>query len=108
MIARPPGHIGKAPAELDGMLAGAAADLQHVAAASRLQAREHREDRPVIAVEGGPVETTVGCRRRRTALAEFSDVLRQDSLVVDHEQPYRAARSDSREDGCSSWRPTNE
>jgi hypothetical protein len=68
------------PAKLDGMLTGAAADLQHVAAASRQQAREHREDRLVIAVEGRRIEAAVGCRRQRTALAEFSDVAGHDPL----------------------------
>src|SRR6185369_15197459 len=80
-------HIGKDPAKLDGVLASAAADLQYVAATSRQQAREHREDRLVIAMEGGRVQAAVRGRRRRTVFAELSDVPRRGSLVVRHDQP---------------------
>ncbi len=79
-VARPPHQRGRA-ACIDGrVLAGAAADFKHVAAAEPLQERpDRRPDRLVIAMEGGRVEPAVRRRRRGSALAKFDDKFCHDA-----------------------------
>jgi hypothetical protein len=57
--------------EIDGMLAGAAAGLEHVAGFARKESLQHSTNRSVIAVKGRRVEPPVGFDRA-TILAEFS------------------------------------
>ena len=53
----------RAPRELDDVLAGTAADLQHVAGLVREEGAEHRPDRLVVAMEGRCIESAflIGC-----------------------------------------------
>ena len=62
-VARLPADGRRAPRELDDVLAGTAADLQHVAGLVREEGAEHRPDRLVVAMEGRCIEPAflIGC-----------------------------------------------
>ncbi len=60
--------------EIDHMLAGAAAGLDHVAGFAGQEFFQHRPDRLMIAMERRRVETAVGFDRP-SVLAEFHDIV---------------------------------
>src|SRR5450759_3954899 len=74
-IARPPGDFRRTAREIDHMLAGTAAGLDHVAGFAGKEFFQHRPDRPMVAVERRRVETAVGFDRP-AILAEFHDIFR--------------------------------
>src|SRR5665647_3488761 len=72
-IARPPGDFRTAAGEIDHVLAGAAAGLDHVTGFSGKERLEHRPDRPMVAVKCRRIEAAVGFDRP-AVLAEFHDI----------------------------------
>src|SRR5882672_10445777 len=58
-IARPPDDVGEVPGEIDHMLAGAAAGLDHVAGCAGEIALQHRADRLMIAMKRRRIEAPV-------------------------------------------------
>ena len=63
--------------EIDHMLAGAAAGLDHVAGFAGEKSLQHRPDRLMVAVKRRRIETAVGLDRP-AILAEFHDILSHD------------------------------
>src|ERR1700680_2703205 len=78
-IARPPGDFRHVMGEIDPMLAGATAGLDHVAGFAGQELLQHRPDRLMVAVERRRVETAVGFDRP-AVLAKFHHILSHDSL----------------------------
>src|ERR1700722_19606213 len=72
-IARPPGDFREMAGEIDDVLAGAAAGLDHVAGFSGKEFLQHGSDRLMVAVIGCRVETTVGFDPPAVP-AEFHDI----------------------------------
>jgi hypothetical protein len=65
--------------EIDHMLAGAAADLHHVARFPGQESLQHGADRLMVAVKCRRVEATVGFDGP-AVLAEFNDIFSHDRL----------------------------
>jgi hypothetical protein len=80
-IARPPGDFGQMPREVHHMLAGAAADFDHVPGFSNQDALQHRPDRLMIAVKCRRVETAVGLNWPAIP-AELNDIVSHDILRI--------------------------
>src|SRR5580698_3826538 len=72
-IARPPDDPGHMTREIDHMLAGAAAGLDHVTRPPGKVPQQHFADRLVVAVKRRGVETAVGFDPA-SVLAEFNDI----------------------------------
>ena len=79
-IARPPGQLRRAAGEFDGVLAGAAAEFQDVAALPRQKARQRRPDRLVIAVES---RARPAGRRPRGGLPVLPKSTTNSTMVAD-------------------------
>ena len=69
------------PREIHHMLAGAAADLDHIPGFSGQEALQHRPDRLMIAVKCRRVEAAVRLNRP-AILAEFNDIVSHDILRI--------------------------
>src|SRR6266487_6124976 len=63
IVARPPNDVRRMAGEFDDVLAGSAADLEHVSALVLQERGEDRPDRAAIAVERGRVEPPVSGQR---------------------------------------------
>jgi hypothetical protein len=75
-VARPPHEIGRMAGEMDHVLAGSTADLDHVARPPSEVLSERRPARLVIAMEGRRIETAV--RFDPPAVpAKFNDIFSQ-------------------------------
>src|SRR5258708_33457131 len=74
-IARPPGDFRHTAGEIDHVLAGAAAGLNHVAGFTGEELLQHRPDRLMVAGKRRRVETA-GRRDRAAVLAEFHHTVR--------------------------------
>src|ERR1700730_1287724 len=72
-IAGPPDDIGAVTGEMDHVLAGTAACLQHVAGLTRQELLQHCPDRRMVAVECRRIEAAVRLDRA-AILAEFDDI----------------------------------
>ena len=59
-IARPPDDTGRVPCKMHDVLAGAAADLDHVAGFAGEELLQHRPDRLMVAMERRRIEPAVG------------------------------------------------
>src|SRR5712692_3560200 len=84
-IARPPGDFRGTAGEIDHMLAGTAAGLDHVAGFPVEKRLQHRPDRPMIAVKRRRVEATVRLDRP-AILAEFDDMLSHHTPLIGWQQ----------------------
>src|SRR6267378_5492756 len=73
-IAGPPDDFGGAAGEIDHVLAGAAAGLDHIAGFSGKEWLQHRPDRAMIAVKRRCIEAAVRFDRP-AVLAEFDDIV---------------------------------
>src|SRR5215475_14258101 len=62
-IARPPTQMGCATRKFSHMLAGATADLEHIAGLHREEPGDCRPDRFVIAMKSRPVKPAIGGSR---------------------------------------------
>src|SRR6266536_2871072 len=71
IVARPPNDVRRMAGEFDDVLAGSAADLEHVSALVLQERGEDRPDRAAIAVERGRVEPPVSGRRRHHRVMPF-------------------------------------
>ena len=90
-IARPPRDVRASAREIDDVLSGAAAGLEHVAGFAVEKFLQHRPDRLVIAMKRRRIETAIRLDRP-AILAEFNNVLSHGthpSFVIP---------------GCASWR----
>ena len=76
-IARPPNDVRHVTGEIDHMLAGTAAGLDHLAGFTGKLPLQQVADRLMVAVERGRVEAAVGFDRP-AILAEFHDIFRHD------------------------------
>src|SRR3981189_1373259 len=79
-IARPPNDLWNVRREVDHMLAGAAAGLDHIAGFAGKEPLQHGADRLMVAVKRGRVETAVGLDWL-AILAEFHDIFSHDALL---------------------------
>src|SRR3954447_17099282 len=75
-IARPPDEIRRLAGELDHVLAGSTADLDHVPDAAGEMLLQSRPDRLVIPVKSRCIETAVGLDAPAVP-AEFNDIVSQ-------------------------------
>ena len=73
-VGRPPGDRRQSLGECDGVLPGAGADLQHIAAAAPQKGFEHRRNGRMVAVERRRVEAAI--IGRRAIFPEFDNKLR--------------------------------
>src|SRR5882724_9837656 len=83
ILARPPGDIGRVFSEMNHMLAGAAAGLQHVAGFTGEEFLQYRPDRPMVAVERRRIQSPIGFDRPAIP-AKLRHILSHGGLI-----PYR-------------------
>src|SRR5580692_4092855 len=77
-ITRPPGDVGGMAGEIDHMLAGAAAGLDHVTGFAGEELQQYGADRLMVAMKRRRVETAVRFDRP-PVLAEFHDIFRHET-----------------------------
>jgi hypothetical protein len=75
-VARPPDQIRRMAGEMDHVLAGSTADLDHVARSPGEMPFEYSPERLVIAVEGRRIETAIGLDPPAVP-AKFNDIFSQ-------------------------------